>query len=205
MIGINLWYNAAMRLRENRVGLCPECGGDVTEKESFYGCTAWREGCSFTISRSALATLGHPNLSARQMRRLLKGPTQLRFRMGNGTERLFWVALEKVDGRWMPRVDFERGAEAESLGSCPLCGADVVESPLSFGCSRWDEGCEFAIFKNSIKRFGGKMLSHQKARELLKEGETTVEIRGFDRKPRKVTLRIDPVYGCKIDFEGDES
>ncbi len=194
-----------MERKATKLGTCPECGEAVVERESFYGCQGWREGCGFTLSKSALASLGHPVISPKQMRRLLKGPTQLRFRMGNGTERLFWVELVASEGRWMARVDFDRGAEAEPLGSCPLCGADIIESPLSFGCSRWEEGCEFAIFKNSIKRFGGKMLSHQKAKELLARGETVVEIRGFDRKPRQVILRLDTTYGCQIEFEGEET
>jgi DNA topoisomerase-3 len=184
------------------LGVCPECGGEVVEREGFYGCEGWRDGCRFTLSVDALASLGHPRLSPKQMRKLLKGPVQLRFRMANGTERLFWVCLEEMEGRWRPRIDFEAGAVAESLGVCPRCGADVAEYPLSFGCTRWEQGCDFAIFKNSIKRFGGKMLSHQKARELLGKGRTEVTIRGRDGSPRKVTLLLDPEFGCKIDFEG---
>ncbi|WP_457597491.1 hypothetical protein [Hydrogenimonas sp.] len=186
------------------LGPCPACGEGVVEKESFYGCSGWREGCDFTLSKSALASLGHPHLSPKQMRRLLKGPTQLRFRMANGTERLFWVELRKHEGRWQARVDFDKGAACESLGPCPLCGADVVEYPLSFGCSRWEKGCEFAIFKNSIKRFGGKILSHQKARELLERGETVVTIRDFSGKMVEKRLRLDEEFGCRIEFDGGE-
>ncbi|WP_456450189.1 hypothetical protein [Hydrogenimonas sp.] len=193
-----------MNGKKKGLGPCPECSRSVVERENFYGCEGWREGCGFTLSKSALASLGHANLSTKQVRKLLKGPVQLRFRMANGTERLFWVELEKEEGRWRPRIDFERGAEAETLGNCPLCGADVVEYPLSFGCSRWEEGCEFAIFKNSIKRFGGKMLSAQKARELLTRGETEVTILGRDKRPRKVKALLDREFGCKIDFTGDQ-
>ncbi|WP_353662601.1 hypothetical protein [Hydrogenimonas sp. SS33] len=193
-----------MKKRSTILGPCPACGEAVVAREGFYGCSGWRDGCDFTVSVSALAGLGHATLSPRQMRKLLKGPVQLRFRMANGTERLFWVELKRIEGRWRPWIDFEAGAEAETLGSCPLCGADVVESPLSYGCSRWEEGCEFAIFKNCVKRFGGKMLSVQKARELLAKGETLVEIRAFDGSLRKLPLRLDKTYGTKIDFGGDE-
>ncbi|WP_300363488.1 hypothetical protein [Hydrogenimonas sp.] len=194
-----------MQKKPIKLGDCPRCGEPVVERQGFYGCEGWREGCDFTVSVQALASIGHPVISARQMRKLLKGPTRMSFRMANGVEKLFMVELREIDGRWRPWIDFEAGSELEVLGACPLCGADVVESPLSYGCSRWEEGCEFAIFKNSIKRFGGKMLSKQKAKELLEKGVTVVTIRGFDGSQRQVPLRLDREFGCKIDFdEGEE-
>jgi DNA topoisomerase-3 len=193
-----------MRKKITKLGACPRCGEPVVERQGFYGCEGWRNGCDFTVSVHALASIGHPVISSTQMRKLLRGPTRMVFKTANGVERLFMVELREMEGRWRPWIDFEAGSETEILGRCPLCGADVAESPLSYGCSRWEEGCEFAIFKNSIKRFGGKMLSKQKAKELLKAGFTTVTIRGFDGSPREVTLRLDREFGCKIDFEGEE-
>ncbi len=81
-----------------------------------------------------------------------------------------------------------------------MCGGDVVESPLSFGCSRWDEGCEFAIFKNSLKRFGGKMLGKQKARELLENGVAEAKIRRFDGSMKRVRIVLDNEFGCRVEF-----
>ncbi len=189
--------------KKSGLGPCPACGETIVERETFYGCTGWRDGCDFAISKSALASLGHPVLSSKQMRKLLKAPVQLSFKMADGTEKLFWVELKKIEGTWRPWIDFDKGSESEVLGACPRCGADVVETALSFGCSRWREGCDFAIFKNAVKRFGGKMLSKNRAKELLQKGQTTVDIRGFDGKIRQVPLRLDPEYGCKIIFEGE--
>ncbi|BDY11847.1 hypothetical protein [Hydrogenimonas cancrithermarum] len=187
-----------------KLGTCPECGSDIVNRGDFYGCEGFREGCDFTVSVHALAELGHYCISPKQMRKLLKGHARMIFKTSSGVERIFDVELKKVDGKWRPWIDFEAGGELEVLGACPLCGADVVESPLCFGCSRWEEGCDFAIFKNSIKRFGGKMLSKTKAKELLAKGVTDVTIRAFDGSERKVKLFLDNDYGCKIDFEGDE-
>jgi ssDNA-binding Zn-finger/Zn-ribbon topoisomerase 1 len=192
-----------MKKVANSVGKCPKCGGDVINRGEFYGCIGFREGCDFTVSAFALAELGHYKISPKQMRKLLKGPTQMTFKTSSGVERLFTVELKEIDGKFRPWIDFDAGSELEVLGSCPLCGADVVESPLSYGCSRWEEGCEFAIFKNSVKRFGGKMLSKAKAKELLSKGCTEVTIRAFDKSERKVSLLLDKEYGCKIDF-GEE-
>lgn len=195
-----------MNEKKQILGPCPHCGEGIVERENFYGCRGWQDGCDFAISKAALASLGHPVLSPKQMRKLLKSPLQLRFKMADGTEKLFWVELKKIEGKWRPWIDFDKGSESEAVGYCPRCGADVVETPLSFGCSRWQEGCDFAIFKNAVKRFGGKMLSKNRVAELLQKGRTSVEIRGFDGKMRQVPLILDPEYGCKIVFkEGEEA
>jgi len=89
------------------------------------------------------------------------------------------------------------------LGRCPLCGANVIESALGYGCERWDEGCEFTVFKNAVKRFGGKMLSKKMVRDLLRYGKVNVTVKGFDGSPRTVNLLLDDEYGCKIDFKGE--
>ncbi|RUM45171.1 MAG: hypothetical protein DSY46_03690 [Hydrogenimonas sp.] len=185
------------------LGSCPSCGENIVHRGEFYGCEGFRDGCDFTVSIHALATIGHYTISPKQMRKLLKGPTQMYFKMSNGVERIFTVKLKNVNGKWRPWIDFEAGSELEVLGSCPCCGANVVETPLSYGCSRWEDGCEFAIFKNAIKRFGGKMLSKQDAKRLLSQGVIEVIIRTFNQQERKVNLYIDNEFGCKIDFEGD--
>ncbi len=190
--------------RDVRIGICPECGGSVVARDGFYGCSGYQEGCRFTVSVHALAAIGHPVLSTKQMRKLLKGPVQMIFKMANGTERLFYVSLERVDGRWRPIVDFDQGAHAPVAGACPLCGADVIEYPLSFGCTRWEEGCEFAIFKNAVKRFGGKMLGISEIKSLLKDGHIEVTIKGFDKRPKRAILYLDETYGCTIDFDSQE-
>ncbi len=185
----------------SKLGKCPKCGEVVVDRGSFYGCEGFKEGCDFSIGKNALAHLGHPTITPKEMRSLLKGATQLPFKMSSGIERLFWVEIAEVEGKLLPQVDFEAGVVAESLGSCPVCGADVVEYPLSFGCSRWEEGCEFAIFKDAIRRFGGKLLSKKQAKELLQKGKTEVSIRGFDKKMRKADLLLDEEYGCRVDFK----
>ncbi|ONI38009.1 DNA topoisomerase III [Candidatus Epulonipiscium fishelsonii] len=43
-----------------------------------------------------------------------------------------------------------------SLGKCPLCNSDVVESNKAFGCTNWRSGCKFTIWKDDwyIKSLG---------------------------------------------------
>jgi len=189
---------------QTTLGKCPSCGANIVCRGEFFGCDGFRNGCNFTVSVYALASIGHHTISPKQMRKLLKGPTRMIFKMSNGVERIFTVELKEIDGKWRPWIDFEAGSELEVLGECPICGADIVETPLSYGCSKWSDGCEFAIFKNSIKRFGGKTLSKQKVKELLSKGVIEVTIRSFDKSEKRVKLYLDNEFGCKIDFKGDD-
>jgi DNA topoisomerase-3 len=193
-------YNA--RMKPNRsLGPCPACGGDVLAYDNFYGCARWRDGCDFTVSVSSLAGLGHAKLSPKQMRALLKAPTPLRFRMADGSTKLFWVALRFVEGRWRPWIDFSAGSERVRVGSCPRCGADVMAYPLSYGCSRWEEGCDFAVFKNCVKRFGGKMLAEKTVTALLRDGRVAVPTRDGSR----AILTIGKEGALSINIEKGES
>jgi DNA topoisomerase-3 len=36
----------------------------------------------------------------------------------------------------------------ESLGTCPNCGGNIIETSKSFGCDNWKTGCKYTIWKN---------------------------------------------------------
>lgn len=60
----------------------------------------------------------------------------------------------------------------EPAGKCPECGADVVETERAFGCSRWREGCKFAIWKNdTLITSLGKKVSYEMVKILLEHGK----------------------------------
>ncbi len=64
-----------------------------------------------------------------------------------------------------------------ALGTCPLCGSEVVEQTKSFGCKAWRQGCKFAIWKT----IAGKAIGLRTAQSLLRDGRTPV-LRGFRSK-----------------------
>lgn len=67
--------------------------------------------------------------------------------------------------------------ETTMIGVCPECGNPVVETPKTFGCSNWKNGCKFAIWKNDkyINTLG-KEVSEDMVKILLKNGKV-----GFKR------------------------
>ena len=85
-----------------------------------------------------------------------------------------------------------------ALGPCPLCGSDVVEQDRSYGCSGWQAGCKFAIWK----AIAGKKLSARTARTLLRKGRTPL-LKGFTSKAgKRFDARLKLEGGAvRFDFE----
>ena len=51
---------------------CPLCGKPVQENDKAFGCTAWREGCHFTVWKNCLERGGGPVINKKIMEMLLK-------------------------------------------------------------------------------------------------------------------------------------
>jgi len=56
-----------------------------------------------------------------------------------------------------------RALDPTQLGACPKCGAPVIEGKRGFGCSRWQAGCRYVLWK----MFEGTEITTEAARELL--------------------------------------
>lgn len=80
-------------------------------------------------------------------------------------------------------------AGKESLGKCPLCGGDVVETPKAFGCANWRyKGCKFVIWKEA---YGGKVTAAVAA-QLLTNGQTAERLPFVSKagRPYEAHLRL---------------
>ena len=53
--------------------------------------------------------------------------------------------------------------------ACPLCGKPVKESEKAFGCSNWQKGCAFTLWKDCLTRGGGPVLTRKLVTLLLKQ------------------------------------
>ena len=115
---------------------------------------------------------------------------------GNGSAAGFLDAIACFVRELVPRVressarvpGEDRGGKP--VGTCPLCGKDVVERSKAFGCSAWrDTGCGFAVWKV----IAGKKLTAAQVKTLLAKGRTAV-IKGFKSKvgkPFEAALELD--------------
>jgi DNA topoisomerase III len=87
-------------------------------------------------------------------------------------------------------------AAAGVLGTCPLCGADVVERPKSFSCS--GAACQFVIWKT----IAGKRITPRTAKTLLARGQTS-RLEGFQSKAGKPFSAALKVIDGQVKFVFD--
>lgn len=71
--------------------------------------------------------------------------------------------------------------QREVLGSCPLCGGEIVEGNKGYGCMNYRQGCSFVVWKTPIC---GKVLTPTQIKKLLSKGKTDL-IKGFRSKTGK--------------------
>jgi len=83
----------------------------------------------------------------------------------------------------------------DSIGSCPLCGAAVMEGSRSYSCSNWRNGCNFLIWKEIAHR----RITPREAITLLSQGHTEV-LQGFKSKTNKEFAASLAIQGAKAVF-----
>ncbi len=91
--------------------------------------------------------------------------------------------------------------EGESFGPCPQCRKGIVrETKKGAGCSRWQEGCKFMIWREQF----GKKLTDKQMQELIEDGETG-KIKGFKKKDGSGTyeaaLVLTPEFKVRLSFD----
>ena len=152
---------------------CPKCRkGKLLKGKTAYGCSQWKEGCSFRLP----FTFMDKKLPEAQLRRLMaKGSTiKLKGFKQDGQKvdgKLFFdkdYALElKQEGGAKPA---NKSSEKKKAGSkipdvvpCPKCGVGkVVKGKMAYGCSLWQTGCTFRFpFEEVRKRAAGRPLTKE--------------------------------------------
>ena len=60
----------------------------------------------------------------------------------------------------------------ESVGTCPLCGHQVIETDKAFGCVNWKNGCKYTLWKDDkFIASVGKTVTRPMVELLLKNGK----------------------------------
>ncbi|MBO4983976.1 MAG: topoisomerase C-terminal repeat-containing protein [Clostridia bacterium] len=95
-------------------------------------------------------------------------------------------------------VETNIGVVGEHIGTCPLCGSEIINGRKGYGCSNYKNGCKFVIWKRICK----KSISVYHAKALLASGKTG-KISGFiskNDKPFDACLRLDENGVVVFDF-----
>jgi DNA topoisomerase-3 len=90
--------------------------------------------------------------------------------------------------------DRDTGFYGDSVGTCPLCGNEVVKGKYSYGCRGYKEGCTFRINLSICKR---PIPIHQ-AKKLLSEGKTDL-LGGF------ISPRTGNSFDAALRLEGGKA
>ncbi len=103
-----------------------------------------------------------------------------------------------------PGRNGRRGGASNTLGPCPACNkGQIVETPKAYGCSRYQEGCPFTIWKT----VAGKKLTLNQVQDLIAKGYTAT-LRGFKSKAGKkfaARLKMDQHFKVVMDFDNQTS
>lgn len=170
------------------LGKCPLCGQDIIEGKKGYGCTGFRGGCKFVIWKE----IANKKISQNQAKTLLeKGKTGIIKSFTSKAGKKFDAAL-KLSNDGKVEFDFPERSR-QSLGSCPLCGKDVTETPKGYSCS----GCKFIVWKEIAR----KKITENQVKELMKKGQTGV-IKGFKSKAgKKFEAALILGEGGRVEFK----
>ena len=88
-----------------------------------------------------------------------------------------------------PETDKDTGFFGETVGKCPLCGAEVMRGKMGYHCRGYKQGCEFSVYGFICHR----VLSKSNMQMLLETGRSS-KIKGFiskNGKPFDAYLKLE--------------
>lgn len=157
-------------VEDNSLGDCPKCGKPVVEKEKTFGCTGFKDGCTFAIWKEFRKN----ELPRKAIKPLLAGKEVLlqNIQPSEAGKKPYDVYVFLKDGQLQTRFPT---ADDNSLGPCPVCKKPVIEGETYYGCSAWKQtGCKFKL----SKEFLGVKVTAAQLKKLIKNGKTD-KLTGF--------------------------
>ena len=174
------------------LGKCPKCGGNIIEKPKTYSC----ENDDFVLWKESRHFKEKFSINSEEARKFLANESVACTLVAEDKKTRKANLKIKINGDY---VNFEE--EKESIGKCPICGKEVVESEKLFYCIGNKEGCTFKLWKEA-KHFSDTLkITKAVAKKLLKKnGNSKFEVTGKDGNKREATLKIK-INGNYVNFE----
>ena len=122
------------------IGKCPKCGANIIEKPRTYCC----ENEDFILWKESRYYKEKFSVSSEDAKKFLANET-VQCTLTSEDKKNRKVNLKmKLNGEY---VNFEE--EKESIGKCPICGKEIVESEKMFYCTGNKDGCIFKLWKEA--------------------------------------------------------
>ncbi len=176
------------------LGPCPVCNAPVIRGRKDYGCSDWKAGCKFVLPSEAWKMVLSPELAREILihkRSLNPHPLEV-----EGKKIFASLSLDKEGALHYEKADvIKKKKEDERIGPCPVCKGDVVIGRKAFGCSNWENGCRFVIWKT----IAGKEITPEIAVQLLETGATE-SLSGFKSKAGKDFEAKLKIVGAQVKF-----
>lgn len=174
------------------LGKCPKCGGKIFEKPKTYSC----ENEDFILWKESKHYKEKFSINSEEAKKFLANET-VQCTLTSEDKKTRKANLKMIlNGKY---VNFEE--ERESIGKCPICNKEVVESEKMFYCTGNKDGCIFKLWKEA-KHFSDTLkITKSIAKKLLKKnGNFKFEITGKDGSKKEVNLKIK-INGNYVNFE----
>lgn len=96
-------------------------------------------------------------------------------------------------------ADINKGTKFESttpqrevIAICPKCGKDIFETPKSYSCSGYKDGCKVTIWKNGLEKMGKKSITKKEAKALFSGQNPKVKLLSKAGKPYEAPVKYNP-------------
>ncbi|MDD1610302.1 MAG: DNA topoisomerase, partial [Methylococcaceae bacterium] len=181
----------------SRFGDCPLCQQPIIEGRKGYGCSAWKNGCTFVLWKQLYGVPIDKDLA----RQLLQNQRTLKAYAIKVDDKVFDAQLTlNKRGEIGYHTLENQGVKPvvnNVLADCPLCNGKVIETAKAYGCSEWRNGCKMTIWKTIAQQ----QITIALAKKLLSSGETGV-LTGFkSSKNTEFSANLKLVNGkVEMDF-----
>jgi len=186
----------------SRFGACPLCQQPIIEGRKGYGCSDWKNGCTFVLWKQLYGVPIDKDLACQ----LLQNQRTLKAFAVKVDDTVFdaQLTLNKHGEIGYHKLENQsvKPMIHNALADCPLCNGKVIETAKAYSCSEWHNGCKMVIWKTIAQL----PIPIELAKILLTTGETGI-LTGFQSsKGSEFAANLKLVNGkVEMDFETQAS
>jgi DNA topoisomerase-3 len=158
---------------DTQLGACPRCQQPIIEGRQAYGCSQWKAGCQYVLSKQHYGVTIARDMASQllQMGRTLKAYL-LKVDKDSFAAQLILQRTGELSYNKLQNQPLQ--IQGLVLADCPLCNGKIIETSKAYSCSEWRNGCKAVIWKV----IAHKTITEALALKLLNEGETGL-LKGF--------------------------